>query len=401
MNWAVIGLAYAGAYVTLMTALADQTAVRLVVGNLALLLPPLVPIAVLLRRKGDWRGRQAVFWAAIGAWAVLWLIGELAWASDELLRATPLPWFKWPIILQLCASAIPLIALVAWPHRAGDDETAITVALDIAVLVCLAGFLYWSLVIAPGIGAGHSALALRTLAIIGPLVRVAALMAVPVVGYGLRILAPLGEPADRLRELATALTMVGGLALVMIRLRVEHLAVEQAHQRVRLLATACQQAGELIVIVTRDSGIEYANDAFCRALGYSLAELQSMAPTALVAPESNAAVVALNESMRARQVTRVTGTLLRNDGSRFQAAGAAAPILDVAARLSHVVAVIRDLTEDLRLREQLVRGERLSAIGEFVSGVAHEINNPLQSIIGTLELVLDRAQDPDLRADLE
>ena len=497
MNWAVIGLAYAGAYVTLMTALADQTAVRLVVGNLALLLPPLVPIAVLLRRKGDWRGRQAVFWAAIGAWAVLWLIGQLAWASDELLRATLLPWFKWPIILQLCASAIPLIALVAWPHRAGDDETAITVALDIAVLVCLAGFLYWSLVIAPGIDAGHSALALRTLAIIGPLVRVAAvagllaaaasagknawsavylrlaygmglafavlvvmsmsavrgnyqtgspvdigwmvpfffaawaaatspaspaesrtsspwvtrhssptllfaaLMAVPVVGYGLRILAPLGEPADRLRELATALTMVGGLALVMIRLRVEHLAVEQAHQRVRLLATACQQAGELIVIVTRDSGIEYANDAFCRALGYSLAELQSMAPTALVAPESTAAVVALNESMRARQVTRVTGTLLRNDGSTFQAACAAAPILDAAGRLTHVVAVIRDLTEDLQLRVQLVRGERLSAIGEFVSGVAHEINNPLQSIIGTLELVLDRAQDPDLRTDLE
>jgi two-component system NtrC family sensor kinase len=65
------------------------------------------------------------------------------------------------------------------------------------------------------------------------------------------------------------------------------------------------------------------------------------------------------------------------------------------------VAVIRDLTEELRLREQLVRGERLSALGEFVSGVAHEINNPLQSVIGTLELLLDQPHDPGVRVDLE
>ena len=52
----------------------------------------------------------------------------------------------------------------------------------------------------------------------------------------------------------------------MVRLRVEHHAVEQANQRVRLLATACEQAGELIIII-RSGAIEYANDAFCRATG--------------------------------------------------------------------------------------------------------------------------------------
>ena len=117
-------------------------------------------LIVLVRRRGAWRGRQAVFWAAIGAWAALWFIGQVGWASDELFRSTPLPWFKWHIILQLCGSALPLIALVAWPHRAAADETAITVALDIAVLVFLTGFLYWSLIIAPGCGPG--AIVVRT-----------------------------------------------------------------------------------------------------------------------------------------------------------------------------------------------------------------------------------------------
>jgi two-component system NtrC family sensor kinase len=55
----------------------------------------------------------------------------------------------------------------------------------------------------------------------------------------------------------------------------------------------------------------------------------------------------------------------------------------------------------LRLREQVVRSERLSAIGELVSGVAHEINNPLQSIIGSLDVLLNQPTDPETRVDLE
>ena len=59
---------------------------------------------------------------------------------------------------------------------------------------------------------------------------------------------PLGEPVDSLRDMATACTLVGGIALLLVRLRVEQRVGEQANQRLRLLATACEQAGELILI---------------------------------------------------------------------------------------------------------------------------------------------------------
>jgi PAS domain S-box-containing protein len=413
------------------------------------------------------------------------------------VASTPLPWFKWHIVLQLCGSALPLIALVAWPHRDGAAETAITVALDIAVLVFLTGFLYWSLIIAPGTAPQQSPPALRMLATIGPLVRLAAvaglvaaarsagagpwaavywrlalglglafallvvlsfstvageyrtgaipdigwmlpfffaasavaiappsppsqrtavawsvrhsspvllfaaLLTVTVVGYSARYLMPLGQPVDDLRELVTAFTLICGGAFVMVRLRVEQRAVEQANQRVRLLATACEQAGELIVIVGADGRIEYANDAFCRSSGYSHEELDSLPPDALVAAESRGEIPVLVERLRARQVIRVSVALARKDRSTFHAACAAAPIVDDAGCVTHFVGVIRDVTEELRLREQLVRGERLSALGEFVSGVAHEINNPLQSVIGTLELLLGQPHDAEVRVDLE
>src|SRR5438309_109431 len=176
MNWAIAGLAYCGLYAALVWALGDRSSARLLVGNAALLLPPFVPLAVIIRRRAAWRGRQAVFFGAIAAWAALWLIGQVGWASDEILRSVPLPWFKWHIILQLSGSALPFIALVAWPHRGVRDDTAMTAAIDIAVLGFLTGFLYWSLIIAPGMDAAHAAEGLRTLAIVGPIVRLVAVV---------------------------------------------------------------------------------------------------------------------------------------------------------------------------------------------------------------------------------
>jgi PAS domain S-box-containing protein len=497
MNWAIAGLIYAAACAALMTGLADLGVARLVPGNIALLLPPLAPLYVIVSRRRAWRGRQAVFWGAMATWAALWFVGQLGWAADELLRATPTPWFKWHLVLQLCGSALPLIALLAWPHRQAPEETAVTVALDVAVLVFLTGFLYWSLIIAPATNSDQASVGLRSLAIVGPIVRLAsvagmllaaasagksawagvyrrlalgmalaftilvvlsvmtvrgnygtgspadigwmlpfffaawaastspasapasrpsptrpqphaspvllfvALLGVPVVGYGVRWLMPLGEPVDTLREIATAFTLVCGIALVLVRLRVEQRLGEQVNQRLRLMATACEQAGELIIIVGRDYRIEYANEAFCRATGYTHEELDSIPPSALVAPESAASIPGVNESLKAKKVTRLSVSLARKDGGTFQTACVAAPIVDAGGHVTHFVAVIRDTTEELRMREQLVRGERLSALGEFVSGVAHEINNPLQSVIGSLDLVLDQQLDTPLRGDIE
>jgi two-component system NtrC family sensor kinase len=198
-------------------------------------------------------------------------------------------------------------------------------------------------------------------------------------------------------------TLVCGVGLVMVRLRIERLTTSRANERVRLLATACEQAGELVAIVScdGDSRMIYANDALCRATGYSYEELLARPPQTLVAPESAAAIPGFNESIRARKATRVSATIARKDGSTFQAGCVAAPIIDASGRVTHFVAVIRDVSEDIRLREQLVRSERLGAIGEFLSGVALELNNPLQSLIGTLELVLDQPLDSSIRADLE
>ncbi|HEY1909394.1 MAG TPA: ATP-binding protein [Vicinamibacterales bacterium] len=496
MIWAIAGLVYAGAYAALVSAFVGSPHLRLVIGNIAVLLPPIAPLFIILRNRRRWTGRQAVFWAAIATWSVLWLIGQIGWAFDEVIRDLRSPWFTWHLVVQLSGSAVPLIALVAWPHRRRAVDTAATAAIDIAVLIFLSGFLYWSLVVAPGTEPEHSRTALRLLAVIAPLVRILAILGfglaaldagknawadvykrlalgmvlglggligwavvasqgnfhtgtpgdigsmlpfwfaawaasaapsspvesrsagtwavrhsspvllfvgiliVPLVGYSLRYLMPAGAHVDRLRDLATAAALVCGTGLIMIRLRVEQRGVERANQGVRLLATACEQAGELIVIL-RQNRIEYANDAFCRACGYTREDVELLTPSALIGAESIAQLPTLTESLRAQRTVRATASIARKDGSTFQAACVATPLVNGAGQITHIVAVVRDTTEELRLREHLVRSERMSAIGEFVSGVAHELNNPLQSLIGTLELMLSEPHTPEVKVDLE
>jgi two-component system NtrC family sensor kinase len=52
-------------------------------------------------------------------------------------------------------------------------------------------------------------------------------------------------------------------------------------------------------------------------------------------------------------------------------------------------------------QQQLVQSAKLEAIGELVSGVAHELNNPLTGVWGTSQLIMRREVDETLRGDLE
>jgi signal transduction histidine kinase len=56
--------------------------------------------------------------------------------------------------------------------------------------------------------------------------------------------------------------------------------------------------------------------------------------------------------------------------------------------------VIWDITEQKQLQDQLIQAEKLSSLGTLVSGMAHEINNPVQGILGMAEIILQES-DPE------
>jgi PAS domain S-box-containing protein len=70
------------------------------------------------------------------------------------------------------------------------------------------------------------------------------------------------------------------------------------------------------------------------------------------------------------------------------------PLLNENGEVTGSVIVARDVTQQKRLEEQLMLTDRLASIGELSSGIAHELNNPLTSVIGFSQLLV-QSDAPD------
>jgi PAS domain S-box-containing protein len=79
----------------------------------------------------------------------------------------------------------------------------------------------------------------------------------------------------------------------------------------------------------------------------------------------------------------------RSDGSGRTMRASASQFFDADSKLAGVIISLRDITTEKKFEQQLVQSERLAAMGAMIGGVAHELNNPLTSILGVSELLQD------------
>ena len=233
------------------------------------------------------------------------------------------------------------------------------------------------------------------------LLSTAPVILISLIGFGLLRLQPIGEPGDSVRLLLTTLAIVAGLGLLTLRLSLQSDELQRADARLRLLAAATSQTADLILITRGAGEFEHANDACLHALGYTRAELAGLRLPDLLEHGFSRMVDHIGAEVRAKGIWRGTLVHRRKDGTTFPASSTVVALRNAGGRVTHFVGVQRDITEELRLRDQLVHSERLSAVGELVAGVAHEINNPLQTIIGCVELMIEERRGTSEKRDLE
>jgi signal transduction histidine kinase len=80
---------------------------------------------------------------------------------------------------------------------------------------------------------------------------------------------------------------------------------------------------------------------------------------------------------------------------------AASPLRDESGRCSGAVGIVKNISELKAARGHLIQAEKLTALGEVVSGVAHELNNPLAGVLGYAQLLMRGPIDPRHQRSIE
>jgi len=88
------------------------------------------------------------------------------------------------------------------------------------------------------------------------------------------------------------------------------------------------------------------------------------------------------------------------DGSWRTMRASGSQLVDGDGKISGVIVSVRDITIERKLEQQIVESERLAAMGAMIGGVAHELNNPLTSILGVSELLQDTETNETSRKQL-
>jgi PAS domain S-box-containing protein len=110
---------------------------------------------------------------------------------------------------------------------------------------------------------------------------------------------------------------------------------------------------------------------------------------------------ALQTTALGQQVENLELRVARSDGSMGNFSISLSPMRDESKHVNSVVVVMTDITDAALLQAKLAHSEKMATIGQLVSGVAHEVNNPLAAILGFTDLLLENPDVPETaREDL-
>ncbi len=163
------------------------------------------------------------------------------------------------------------------------------------------------------------------------------------------------------------------------RMRVET-SLQESEQRFRSLVEATT---DMVWEIDLKGIYTYVSPKSKELLGYAPEELVGKGPYEFMNEEGAKGARLLLEELSRTQVpfSAYESVVTNKDGLRVNVETGGVPIFDTDGTLLGYRGTDRDITEKIRSKEQMFQAAKMVSLGTVVSGVAHEINNPITSIM--------------------
>ncbi|HVF48639.1 MAG TPA: PAS domain S-box protein, partial [Pyrinomonadaceae bacterium] len=173
-----------------------------------------------------------------------------------------------------------------------------------------------------------------------------------------------------------------------------------ARERQSLLENILESAREGIYAMDTEGRLQWLNSAAVALGGYALEDLIGRdfrevtyeSDRALVEERFALALGGEPQTYETRYVAR--------DGSVRCASIDNAPLV-IEGRITGVLGIARDITEQKQERERAIQADKLRALGQLASGVAHDFNNALAAILGRAQLMRRLTTEPAVVQSLD
>ena len=176
---------------------------------------------------------------------------------------------------------------------------------------------------------------------------------------------------------------------------------DEVRRAERHLASVVESATDIVVSTDSEGLIVTWNLAAERLSGHSFEEVgQNPSASTVFASEHQSELAHIFNILRIK-ATPQTGEwhLMTKAGGRIPVSWVLSPMTVENKRLSGIVAVGRDLSERRKLEAQLLRSQKLAALGVMAGGIAHEIRNPLAICLAAAQFLDDDDIGRELRKE--
>jgi len=167
-----------------------------------------------------------------------------------------------------------------------------------------------------------------------------------------------------------------------------------------LLKSIVQSSEDAIITKDLNGIITSWNPAAERIFGYTPEEIVGKSVLMLIPPSLyDEEPVILTKLRAGERIDHFETVRVTKDGKQLNVSLTISPLKDASGKIVGASKILRDIGERKQMENSLLLAEKIAAVGRMAAAVAHEINNPLESVLNLIYLARTNASDADQVVD--